>query len=88
VVTAIIALAKSLDLKVVAEGVENEKQQDVLYGEGCTLMQGFLFSKPLPPEDIQTWLEQVVLPRKAPWMPSASKARTGADDVVDVGRRS
>jgi EAL domain-containing protein (putative c-di-GMP-specific phosphodiesterase class I) len=88
VVTAIIALAKSLDLKVVAEGVENQRQQDVLYGEGCSLMQGFLFSKPLPPEDIQVWMEQVVLPRKAPWMPSATKARSSADDVVDVGRRS
>jgi EAL domain-containing protein (putative c-di-GMP-specific phosphodiesterase class I) len=88
VVTAIIALAKSLDLKVVAEGVENQRQQDVLYGEGCSLMQGFLFSKPLPPEDIQAWMEQVVLPRKAPWMPAAPKARTGTDDVVDVGRRS
>jgi len=42
----------------------------------------------LPPEDIQAWMEQVVLPRKAPWMPAAPKARTGTDDVVDVGRRS
>ena len=88
VVTAIIALARSLNLKVVAEGVENQRQQDLLFAEGCTLMQGFLFSKPLPPNDIQSWMERVVLPRKAPWMPSAAKARAGADDVVDVGRRS
>ena len=88
VITAIIALARSLNLKVVAEGVENQRQQDLLFAEGCTLMQGFLFSKPLPPNDIQSWMERVVLPRKAPWMPSAAKARAGADDVVDVGRRS
>jgi EAL domain-containing protein (putative c-di-GMP-specific phosphodiesterase class I) len=86
VVTAIIALAKSLDLKVVAEGVEKQQQQDVLFGEGCTLMQGFLFSKPLPPEDIQNWMEQVVLPRKAPWTSASAKARTADDDVIDVGR--
>ena len=72
-----------------AEGVENQRQQDVLYGEGCSLMQGFLFSKPMPPEDIQVWMEQVVLPRKAPWMPPASKAQdNGTDDVFGVDRRS
>ena len=71
-----------------AEGVENQRQQDVLYGEGCTLMQGFLFSKPMPPEDVPSWLEQVVLPRKAPWVPGVAKARAGADDVMDVGRPS
>jgi EAL domain-containing protein (putative c-di-GMP-specific phosphodiesterase class I) len=87
VVTAIIALAKSLDLKVVAEGVENQRQMDLLYGEGCTLMQGFLFSKPLPADEIQPWLEQVVLPRKTAWIPAVSKVLTGADEV-DVGRRS
>jgi EAL domain-containing protein (putative c-di-GMP-specific phosphodiesterase class I) len=88
VVTAIIALAKSLDLKVVAEGVENQRQQDVLYGEGCSLMQGFLFSKPMPPEDVQAWMESVSLPRKVVAAPSAAKVRANAGEVVDVGRRS
>ena len=88
VVTAIIALAKSLDLKVVAEGVENQRQQDVLYGEGCSLMQGFLFSKPMPPEDVQTWMESVALPRKAAATASPAKVRANAGEVVDVGRRS
>jgi predicted signal transduction protein with EAL and GGDEF domain/DNA-binding response OmpR family regulator len=87
VVTAIIALARSLGLKVVAEGVENLRQQDVLHRLGCSLMQGFMFSKPMPPEEIQRWLEQVVLPRKAPWIASVSQAFGGAEDVVDVGRR-
>ena len=88
VVTAIIALAKSLDLKVVAEGVENQRQQDVLFGEGCSLMQGFLFSKPMPPEDVQAWMESVALPRKAAQATSAAKVRANAGEVVDVGRRS
>jgi len=34
-------------------------------------MQGFLFSKPLPPEEIEQWLAQTVLPRKAPWIAQA-----------------
>jgi hypothetical protein len=35
-------------------------------------MQGFLFSKPQPPEDIERWLQQTVLPKKAPWIGQAS----------------
>jgi len=72
----------------VAEGVENQRQQDVLYGEGCSLMQGFLFSKPMPPEDVQSWMENVALPRKAAAASSVAKVRANAGEVVDVGRRS
>ena len=54
VVTAIIALARSLGLRVIAEGVENLRQMEVLHRLGCGIMQGFLFSKPQPPEDIET----------------------------------
>ena len=68
VVTAIIALARSLGLRVVAEGVENLRQMEVLHRLGCGLMQGFLFSRPQPPEAIEAWLKQTVLPRKAPWI--------------------
>ena len=56
VVTAIIALARSLGLRVIAEGVENLRQMEVLHRLGCGIMQGFLFSKPQPPEDIEDWL--------------------------------
>ncbi|MEW6707441.1 MAG: EAL domain-containing protein [Pseudomonadota bacterium] len=72
VVTAIIALARSLGLRVVAEGVENLRQMEVLHRLGCGVMQGFLFSRPIPPEDLERWLEQTVLPRKAPWIGQAS----------------
>jgi len=68
VVTAIIALARSLGLRVVAEGVENLRQMEVLHRLGCGIMQGFLFSRPQPPEDVEQWLQQTVLPRKAPWI--------------------
>jgi diguanylate cyclase (GGDEF)-like protein len=74
VVTAIIALARSLGLRVVAEGVENLRQMEVLHRLGCGVMQGFLFSKPQLPEDIETWLQQTVLPRKAPWIGKAGDA--------------
>ena len=50
IVTAIIGLAKSLELETLAEGVETREQLDVLLGLGCERFQGFLFSRPLLPE--------------------------------------
>lgn len=52
IVSSIISLAHSLELKVVAEGVETEEQSKLLRLLKCDEMQGFLFSKPLPPEEI------------------------------------
>jgi predicted signal transduction protein with EAL and GGDEF domain/DNA-binding response OmpR family regulator len=68
VVNAIIALAQSLKLRVVAEGVENLRQVSELERLGCTTMQGFLFSRPVPAEAVQRWVEEVVVPRRAPWL--------------------
>jgi len=58
IVTAIIAMASSLSLEVVAEGVENEEQAQQLQELGCGLMQGYLFSKPVPGEEITGLLLQ------------------------------
>lgn len=74
VVTAIIALARSLGLRVIAEGVENMRQMEVLHRLGCGVMQGFLFSRPQPAEQLEQWLQQTVLPRKAPWIVNADDA--------------
>jgi len=53
IVSAIVALAHRLDLEVVAEGVEDETQRDYLSAEGCDLMQGYFFGKPMPADDIE-----------------------------------
>ncbi len=68
IVTAIVALARSLGLRVVAEGVENTRQMETLRRLGCDLMQGFLFGKPQAPQDLEAWLHETLLPRKAPWI--------------------
>lgn len=52
IVSAIIAMAHSLEIKVIAEGVENLAQLALLKEMGCDEYQGFLFSKPLPAKDI------------------------------------
>ena len=48
IVSAIVALSRSLQLSVVAEGVETEAQFALLRGKGCQFVQGYLFSKPVP----------------------------------------
>lgn len=55
---AIIAMARSLSLDVVAEGVENEEQLAFLRSKFCDEVQGFLFSKPLPEKELTNLLQQ------------------------------
>jgi len=58
VVSAIIALARALGLRVIAEGVEQVSQMEVLYNLGCQICQGFLFARPMPPQEIENWLRE------------------------------
>jgi EAL domain-containing protein (putative c-di-GMP-specific phosphodiesterase class I) len=52
IVRAVVAMAKGLGMATTAEGVETQEQRDSVQSEGCTEMQGFLFSKALPAEEI------------------------------------
>ncbi|GAB3441224.1 putative bifunctional diguanylate cyclase/phosphodiesterase [Insolitispirillum peregrinum] len=54
IVCAMIAMANALDLKVVAEGVETQDHLNFLHGVGCDQIQGFLMSRPLPGEAMET----------------------------------
>ncbi|MBI5891907.1 MAG: EAL domain-containing protein [Nitrosomonadales bacterium] len=58
IVGTIIAMAQSLNLDVIAEGVETEEQRQLLANAGCKHYQGYLFGRPVPIEQFQTMLEQ------------------------------
>lgn len=59
IVSAILAMAKSLDLRVVAEGVETAAQLEALHRHGCEVAQGFFFSRPLPADQCRALLEEL-----------------------------
>jgi EAL domain-containing protein (putative c-di-GMP-specific phosphodiesterase class I) len=56
ITTAIIEMAHSLDVRVVAEGVETVEQLDFLRERGCDEIQGYYFARPLPPSEISSLL--------------------------------
>lgn len=56
IVQTIIAMANSLGIEVLAEGVETEEQREILINRGCRHFQGFLFSKPLPIREFERQL--------------------------------
>ena len=58
IVSYVINLAHTLQLRVVAEGVETEEQYTFLRHYACDLMQGYLFSKPLPADEVLPFLQQ------------------------------
>lgn len=58
IVTAIINMAHTLNLRTIAEGIETEEQWKILRLLKCDMGQGFYFSKPLPAEEIERFFEQ------------------------------
>jgi len=53
ITTAIISMAKSLNLQILAEGVETKEQLALLKEKGCEVYQGFYFSKPVQLDDFE-----------------------------------
>jgi EAL domain-containing protein (putative c-di-GMP-specific phosphodiesterase class I) len=56
IIRAIVTLAHNLDLDVIAEGIETDEQRQLLQKLDCDMGQGYLFSKPLNPEQATQFL--------------------------------
>ena len=67
-------MGKALGMTVVAEGVETKEQETFLRNHACDEMQGFLFSKPLPPQELASLLRAAPLLVSPPLQPAASTA--------------
>lgn len=57
---AIIALGHSLNMEVVAEGVETQHQMNFLCAQGCDAVQGFLYAEPMPEQELSRWCRQFI----------------------------
>ena len=84
IVEAVLGLGKHFNMKVVAEGVEDEEQLNFLKSQGCDIAQGYYISKPLSSEQYNQWLERWpygVQSGAAPKIPElpAPVVRTGTD---------
>jgi EAL domain-containing protein (putative c-di-GMP-specific phosphodiesterase class I) len=69
IVTAIVAMAKGLNLRVIAEGVETEAQRQFLAETGCDVIQGFLISPAVTPEEL---------------LPMLGTPEAGGDDLLST----
>jgi EAL domain-containing protein (putative c-di-GMP-specific phosphodiesterase class I) len=63
IVNAIISLAQSLELELVAEGIETEEQLNYLKERNCKTFQGYYFTKPVPAKEISNLLSEGIAPR-------------------------
>ncbi len=88
-VEGIVRIADVLGLQVVAEGIENVGQRDLLTAMGCRFGQGFLFARPMTAEDAQRYLRKAndrsELPMKEPHDGGVAKARTVATTEKHIG---
>ncbi len=57
-ISHLISISKSLNIKIIAEGVNNESQKNILLNLGCQTMQGLFFSQPLLSEEVASFLSQ------------------------------
>jgi EAL domain-containing protein (putative c-di-GMP-specific phosphodiesterase class I) len=71
---AIISMGKALGMTIVAEGVETVEQREFLRSHGCDEMQGYLFSRPVAPEQLADLLRPTPLLVSPPLQPAADGA--------------
>jgi diguanylate cyclase (GGDEF)-like protein len=80
IVASVVKLARDLDLSLVAEGVETQEQLACLMHMGCELIQGYLFSPPVPADQLPALVRSLDQPTQPIALPSTGYGR---DDAVD-----
>ena len=58
IIDYILNIAKELNLKTIAEGVETEQQRDYLYEKGCDIIQGYYYAKPMPEKEFEEYMKK------------------------------
>jgi diguanylate cyclase (GGDEF)-like protein len=84
---AIISMGKALGMTIIAEGVETVEQETFLRNHACDEMQGFLFSKPLPPREMADLLRSPSLFVSPPLQPESGDAPVGSRPEHPAGQR-
>ncbi|MFT3986245.1 putative bifunctional diguanylate cyclase/phosphodiesterase [Aestuariivirga sp.] len=77
IIRGVIAIARDMNMHVVAEGIEEQAQADALAAEGCDYLQGYLFGKPMPLADIATAINVGQLRRVGSGASGSRGARDG-----------
>ena len=57
IIKTIIAMARNLNMDTVAEGIETKEQQEFLIRQGCHMMQGYYFGRPMPADKFEDMLD-------------------------------
>jgi len=84
IANSIIGLAKALNLKVVAEGVETQQQCDLLMKMGCDELQGYLFSRPIPAAEMERLALVAPSERRGPGFSDSLFNATVVADLVEL----
>jgi diguanylate cyclase (GGDEF)-like protein len=87
IVRSTIGLARSLGMRVVAEGVETQETWTRLVALGCDVAQGYFLCRPKPAEELTAWLASAKIAVGAPEPASESEAAGGLPSLQDVVRR-
>jgi diguanylate cyclase len=78
IVRSIVTLAGALGLRVVAEGVENEGTWRLLRDAGCHVAQGWYYARPMPAEELSSWLSRYRPPQQQlPGWPGSEPPQPG-----------
>ena len=86
IVSAIVALAQSRQLKVVAEGVETAEHQAFLTSLGCKTLQGYLLGKPVPPDRVPELADYVVAEIEEAIAEVSQNAEAEAEAEAEAGQ--